>query len=228
MLAQDLVGHALRGGRAGAPPTHAREQQRKILGRPDVGVPLDELSLVPEQAVELGDVVRPETAPEHEVLRRRDGRDRVDLEEAERADGVEDGRRRAVEELRAHGDAARLLRRDDPHSLCSRQRKLLLLARLDRRLVDARVVPVGIARRERRRGDAVHEHREADGDERRREDRALVRKRLLLEEEEREDDGRRAARTEPAEERDGRPARPVPSIEIATGSMRTTVRLSTA
>jgi hypothetical protein len=40
------------------------------------------------------------------VLRGRDGGDRVELEEAEVADGLEDTRRRAVEELRPDGDPA--------------------------------------------------------------------------------------------------------------------------
>ena len=86
----------------------------RILDRPDERVPLDELALLPEQAVELRRVVRPEPAPEHELLRRRDGRDRVDLEEAELPDGVEDRASGAVQELRADGDAACLLESDDP------------------------------------------------------------------------------------------------------------------
>ena len=46
------------------------------------------------------DVVGAEPAPEDEVLRGRDGRDRVELQEAEPSHGLEDARRRAVEELR--------------------------------------------------------------------------------------------------------------------------------
>ena len=97
------------------PAPHPRLEEREILDRPDVRVPLEELLLVPEQPIELGDVVRAEPAPEDELLRRRDRRDRVDLEEAEPADRVEDGRRRAVEELSADRDPPRLLRRDEPH-----------------------------------------------------------------------------------------------------------------
>ena len=105
---------------------HARLHERQRLDRPDVRVPLEQLPVDPEQAVELGDVVRPEPAPEDELLRRRDRRDGIDLQEAEPANRVEDRRRRAVEELRANCDPARLLRRDEPHrgsaSRSSRQR----------------------------------------------------------------------------------------------------------
>ena len=84
--------------------------QRQILDRPDEGMPFEEPLLLPEQPVELGAVVgRAEPAPEHEVLRPRDRLDRVDLEEAEPPDGVEHTRRRAVEQLRANRDPARLL-----------------------------------------------------------------------------------------------------------------------
>ena len=68
---------------------------------------------LPEKPVELVRVVRnPEPAPEHEVLRRRDGRDRVELQPSERPDGPEHVGSEAVEQLRTHGDAARLLDRD--------------------------------------------------------------------------------------------------------------------
>ncbi len=97
---------------AGA-PAHLRLQQRQVFGGIEERVPLDELPLLPEQPVELGAVVgRAEPAPEHEVLRRRDGRDRVELQEAEPADRREHVRRRAVEQLRADGDPPRLLERD--------------------------------------------------------------------------------------------------------------------
>jgi hypothetical protein len=86
---------------------HPREQNRQVLDRIDERVDLDELPLLPEQPLEPGSVEGPEPAPEDEVLRRRHGRDGVDLKEAEPADGLEDVRRRAVEELRAHGDPAR-------------------------------------------------------------------------------------------------------------------------
>jgi hypothetical protein len=94
-------------------PAHTGAEQREVLDRPDVGVPLDELALVPEQAVELAGVVRAEAAPEDELLRRCDGRDRVDLEEAEPANRLEDVARGAVEELRADRDSACLLESDD-------------------------------------------------------------------------------------------------------------------
>ena len=58
------------------------------------------------------------------MLRRRDGRDRVELEIPEAADRVEHAFRRSVEELRANSDPARLVTRNlDPrgltHRLCS-------------------------------------------------------------------------------------------------------------
>ncbi len=85
------------GGVAASRAAHARAEQRQVVGRPDEGAPLDELALLPEQPVELGAVEGIEPAPEDEVLRRRDGRDRVDLQEAEPAYGVQDVRRGAVE-----------------------------------------------------------------------------------------------------------------------------------
>ena len=103
---------------------HARLHERQRLDRPDVRVPLEQLPLIPEEAVELGDVVRAETTPEHELLRWSDGRDRVDLEEAERAHRVENRRRRAVEQLCAHRDPAGFVRRYEPHDgSCSRRQR---------------------------------------------------------------------------------------------------------
>ena len=97
--------------RAVAAP-HERLQERQVLGRVEERVPLDQLPLVPEQAVELGRVVpAAEPAPEDEMRRRRDRGDRVELEETEPPDGLLDAVRAAVEELRADGDAARLLER---------------------------------------------------------------------------------------------------------------------
>jgi len=61
---------------------------------------LEQLSLLPEQAVELRSIVAgPQPAEEDEVLRRGDGRDGVDLQEAEPSDRVENVCRGAVEEL---------------------------------------------------------------------------------------------------------------------------------
>ena len=61
-------------------------------------------------------VERAEPAEEDELLRRRDGGDRVHLQEAEPSHGVEHARRGAVEQLRAHGDPPGLLRCDDPRA----------------------------------------------------------------------------------------------------------------
>ena len=60
---------------------HPRADQREVFDRVDERVPLEELPLLEEQSVELGSVVGAEPAPEDEVLGRRDGRDRVDLED---------------------------------------------------------------------------------------------------------------------------------------------------
>ena len=98
----------------GPPAPHQPTDDRQLLDRPDESVPLEERPLVPEKAVELCDVVAAEPAPQHEVLRRRDGRDRVELEEPQVANRVEHGRRRPVEELRADGDPARLRLVDQP------------------------------------------------------------------------------------------------------------------
>ena len=75
---------------------HACLEERQVLDRVDERVPLDELSLLPEQPLELGGVERTEAAPEDEMLRRRDGRDRVELEEAEPAHGLEHAPGRVV------------------------------------------------------------------------------------------------------------------------------------
>src|SRR5713226_7523248 len=91
---------------------HAREDERQVLDRVDEGVPLEEPALLPQQPVELRAVEGPEPAPEHEVLWRRHSRDRVDLEEPEPADGIEDTRRGAVEQLGSHRNPARLVLRD--------------------------------------------------------------------------------------------------------------------
>ena len=84
---------------------HPRPDQREILDRPDERAPLEQLLLRPEEPVELGGVIRPQPTPEHEPLRCRDARDRIDLEEAELADRVEHVPRAAVEQLRTNGDA---------------------------------------------------------------------------------------------------------------------------
>ena len=91
-------------------PPHQRANQRQRLDRIDERVPFEEAPLDPEQAVELARIERAEPAPEDEVLRRRDGGDRVELQEAEPANRVEDAARGAVEELCADGDPARLRR----------------------------------------------------------------------------------------------------------------------
>ena len=96
-------------------PPHERLQHRQVLARVEEGAPLDELPLLPEQPVELGGVERAEAAPEDEVLRRRDAGDRVELEEAEAAHGLEHSVGVAPEALRADGDAPRLLDRQLTH-----------------------------------------------------------------------------------------------------------------
>jgi hypothetical protein len=100
------------GARAPVPP-HQRAQERQRLDRPDVCVPLDQLALAPQQPVELAAVVRrPEAAPEDEVLRGRDRRDRVELQEPEPSNGRQDSAGGAGEKLRANGDSPRLLESD--------------------------------------------------------------------------------------------------------------------
>jgi hypothetical protein len=93
-------------------PAHQPAEERQRLDRPDEGVPLDQLPLVPEEAFELRRVEGAEPCLEHEMLRRRHGRDRVELEEAEPADGLEHTARRAVEQLCADGDPAGLVKGD--------------------------------------------------------------------------------------------------------------------
>src|SRR5215468_7011776 len=102
------------------PPRLARERpnQREIFDRVHKCAPLEQLPFLPQQPVELGRVVRAEPAPEHEPLRRRDRCDRVELEEPELADCVEDAAGRPVEQLRADSDPARLLDADDLTRAC--------------------------------------------------------------------------------------------------------------
>ena len=88
---------------------HPRPDQRQRLDRPDERVPLEQLPFDPQQAVELVRVERAEPAPEDEVLRRRDGRDRVELQEAEVPHRLQHVARGAVEQLRPDGDAPRLV-----------------------------------------------------------------------------------------------------------------------
>ena len=68
---------------------HLRLEERQVLDRVDERVPLDERALIPEEAAELGPVVRAEAAPEHEELGALDAAGRVELEEAEAPHGVE-------------------------------------------------------------------------------------------------------------------------------------------
>ena len=102
--------------RRGSPAAHETPHDGKLLDRPDEGIPLEERALVPQQAVELRHVVRAQSAPEDEVLCGRHGRDRVELQEPEPADGLEHVRRGPVEELRPDGDTAGLGLVDQPPS----------------------------------------------------------------------------------------------------------------
>src|SRR5207245_4711642 len=72
----------------------------------DALVILEQLARLPHQPVELGHVEWPEAAEQHELLRRRDSRDRIHLQEPEAPDRVEHAVCTAVEELRPHGDAS--------------------------------------------------------------------------------------------------------------------------
>ena len=156
-------------------------------------------------------VVRTEAAPEDELLGRSNGRDRVDLEEPEPSDRVEDVRRGSVEELCPDRDAPRLVRRDEVHgsSGSSRQRTPAELSDSRRLVASCRapVEPVRVARSERRRRSAVRENRQPDGDEDRREDQLLAGEIALFEKQQGEDDRCGTSRTEPAEEGDRRSSR---------------------
>jgi hypothetical protein len=104
------------------PAAHKRLEDRQVFARVEERAPLDELSLLPKQPVELGGVERAEPAPEYEVLRRRDAGDRVELEEAEAAHGLEHPAWSTIETLRAHRDAPRLLDADLTHAVPPRAR----------------------------------------------------------------------------------------------------------
>src|SRR6266542_4525398 len=87
VLLQELGAAALPRVLPAAPP-HPRANERQRFHRPDEGAPLEELAVGPEEPVELAEVVRAEPAPEHELLRGCDGRDRIDLEVAELPHGA--------------------------------------------------------------------------------------------------------------------------------------------
>jgi hypothetical protein len=113
---EELVAALFPGVLVAAPaPPHPRLHERQVLDRPDEGVPLEELPFLPEETVELRRIEGAEPAEEHELLRRRDRRDRVHLQEAELSHGVEDRRGAPVEQLRPHGDAPGLLLSHLPH-----------------------------------------------------------------------------------------------------------------
>ena len=95
---------------------HERLEDGQVLDREDERVPLHELSLLPQEAFELGGLEGPEAAPQDEMLGRSDARDRVELEEAKPADGLEDAVRALVQYLRAHGHPPRDLDRYLTHS----------------------------------------------------------------------------------------------------------------
>jgi phosphoserine phosphatase len=82
-----------------------------MLDRTDESPPLEERTLVPEQAVELGRVVAPKAAPQDEQVARRQSGRRVELEARHARDRVADAGGAPVEELRANCDPAKLLRR---------------------------------------------------------------------------------------------------------------------
>jgi hypothetical protein len=92
---------------------HAGPDERKRLDRPDVGVPFEEFPLPPQELFEATRVERADAAPEDEMLGWRHGRDRVELQEAEPANCVEDPARGAVEQLCANRDPPSLLLRHD-------------------------------------------------------------------------------------------------------------------
>ena len=69
-------------------------------------VPLEELAVLPDQPVELCDVEPAQPVEKHEVLRRGDRRDGIQLEEPEPAYGVEDVLPAAVEQLGPDRDTA--------------------------------------------------------------------------------------------------------------------------
>ena len=82
-----------------------------------------------------------EPAEEDELLRPRDGGDRVHLQEAEPPDRVEHALRRAVEQLRAHGDPPGLLRRDDPRLHTSSRASSRSRSRTTRRITSSPITP---------------------------------------------------------------------------------------
>ena len=121
------------GGQATLPgavsPPHPRLQERQVFARVQKRVPLDELALLPEQALQLRVIEWAEAAPQDELLRRRNRRDGVELQEAEPLHGVEHSGRRPVEQLCANGDPPRLLDRHLAHARRSTRSSPIVRAR---------------------------------------------------------------------------------------------------
>jgi hypothetical protein len=93
-------------------PPHPGANERQVLARPDEGGPLEELSLVPDQPVELGRIEVPDPVEQNKVLGPCHGRDRIHLQKPEPAHDLQHARCAAVERLCTHRDAARLRERD--------------------------------------------------------------------------------------------------------------------
>jgi hypothetical protein len=91
------------------PAGHVGAVEGEVLGGPDHRPQLEQRP-VGQGGVQLGRRVRrPEAAPGHEVGVRGDGGGRVDLEQRQAAHHLQQpGRPPAVQELRPHGDAARV------------------------------------------------------------------------------------------------------------------------
>ena len=93
---------------------HPRVGDREVVHQPDVGTPLEQLPFLPEQPVEVGELVRAKPAPRTSCC----GGATVEIgsicSRPSSPDRVEHARRRPVEELRSNRDPPRLVGRDEP------------------------------------------------------------------------------------------------------------------
>jgi hypothetical protein len=95
--------------RAAVPGGHVGTVERQVRGGPDHRPELEQRQAGQRGLQVRGRIGRPEAAPRHQAGVGRDHRDRVDLEQGQAAHHVQQrDRARRVQELRAHGDAARI------------------------------------------------------------------------------------------------------------------------
>jgi len=91
------------------PGGHVRTVEREVLGRTDGRLQLQQRPILQLDAKPRPRERRPEATERHQLRARRDGGDRVDLQQGQMPHHIKQLRRlRTVEQLRAYRDAARI------------------------------------------------------------------------------------------------------------------------